>query len=124
LMMFMSPTDPKMVSTVERIRTELVSDSLVHRYELGRAVGDGLPGNEGTFSICTFWMVEVLARSGHLDEARLIFEKMLTYANHLGLYAEEIGPTGEALGNFPQAFTHLGLISAAFDLDRRLADRP
>jgi GH15 family glucan-1,4-alpha-glucosidase len=124
LMMFMSPSDPKMISTVERIRTELVSDSLVHRYELGRAVGDGLPGNEGTFSICTFWMVEVLARSGHLDEARLIFEKMLTYANHLGLYAEEIGPTGEPLGNFPQAFTHLGLISAAFDLDRRLADRP
>ena len=124
LMMFMSPSDPKMIATVEKIRAELVSDSLVHRYELGRAVGDGLPGMEGTFSICTFWMVEVLARSGHLDEARLIFEKMLTYANHLGLYAEEIGPTGEALGNFPQAFTHLGLISAACDLDRRLGGRP
>ncbi len=124
LMMFMSPSDPKMIATVEKIRAELVSDSLVHRYELGRSAGDGLPGREGTFSICTFWMVEVLARSGHLDEARLIFEKMLTYANHLGLYAEEIGPTGEALGNFPQAFTHLGLISAAFDLDRRLGGRP
>jgi len=124
LMMFMSPSDPKMVATVEKIKAELLSDSLVHRYELGRAVGDGLPGREGTFSICTFWMVEVLARSGHLDEARLIFEKMLTYANHLGLYAEEIGPTGEALGNFPQAFTHLSLISAAFDLDRRLGRRP
>ena len=83
-----------------------------------------MPGDEGTFSICTFWMVEVLARAGRLDEARLIFEKMLTYANHLGLFAEEIGPTGEALGNFPQAFTHLGLISAAFDLDRRLKGKP
>ena len=124
LMMFISPTDPRMLSTMERITEELVSDSLVHRYELGRAVGDGLPGDEGTFSICTFWMVEVLARAGRLDEARLIFEKMLTYANHLGLFAEEIGPTGEALGNFPQAFTHLGLISAAFDLDRRLKGKP
>jgi GH15 family glucan-1,4-alpha-glucosidase len=124
LMMFVSPSDPRMLATMERIQEELVSDSLVHRYELGRAVGDGLPGIEGTFSICTFWKVEVLARSGRLDEARLIFEKMLTYANHVGLYAEEIGPTGEALGNFPQAFTHLGLISAAYDLDRRLRGRP
>ncbi len=123
LMMFISPTDPKMISTLDRIMHELVSDSLVYRYELGRAKGDGLPGKEGTFSICTFWLVEVLARAGRLDEARLIFEKMLTYANHLGLYAEEIGPTGEALGNFPQAFTHLGLISAAFDLDRKLKGR-
>jgi pentatricopeptide repeat protein len=124
LMMFVSPTDPRMLSTLECVASELVSDSLVHRYELGRAVGDGLPGREGTFSICTFWMVEVLARSGRMDEARLIFEKMLTYANHVGLYAEEVGPTGEALGNFPQAFTHLGLISAAFDLDRKLRGRP
>ncbi|HYZ83613.1 MAG TPA: glycoside hydrolase family 15 protein [Bryobacteraceae bacterium] len=120
LMLFVSPTDPKMVGTIDRIQQELVSDSLVHRYELGKAVGDGLPGMEGTFSICSFWLVEVLARSGRLDEARFLFEKMLTYSNHLGLYAEEVGPTGEALGNFPQAFTHLGLISAAFDLDRRL----
>ena len=81
---------------------------------------DGLDGDEGTFSICTFWYVEALARAGRLDEARLAFEKMLTYANHLGLYAEEIGPTGEPLGNFPQAFTHLALISAAFNLDRAL----
>ena len=64
--------------------------------------------------------VEALARAGHVDEARLAFEKMLTYANHLGLYSEEIGPTGEQLGNFPQAFTHLALISAAFNLDRAL----
>ena len=120
LMFFVSATDSRMISTVDRILEELVSDSLVHRYEPGKAAGDGLPGREGTFSMCTFWLVEVLARAGRLDDARFIFEKMLTYANHVGLYAEEIGPTGEALGNFPQAFTHLGLISAAFDLDRRL----
>jgi GH15 family glucan-1,4-alpha-glucosidase len=124
LMMFASPGDPRMQSTIDRIQKELVSDSLVHRYELGRAVGDGLPGKEGTFSICTFWMVEALAKAGRLEEARLLFEKMLTYANHLGLYSEEIGPTGELLGNFPQAFTHLGLISAAYELDRELNKRP
>jgi GH15 family glucan-1,4-alpha-glucosidase len=81
---------------------------------------EGLAGSEGTFSIPTVWYVEALARVGRLDEARLIFEKMLTYANHLGLYAEEIGPTGEQLGNFSQAFTHLALISAAVNLDRQL----
>jgi pentatricopeptide repeat protein len=97
----------------------LVSDSLVYRYN-PEASPDGLQGNEGTFSMCSFWYVEALGRAGRLDEARLAFEKMLTYSNHLGLYAEEIGPTGELLGNFPQAFTHLALISAAFDLDRRL----
>jgi len=80
----------------------------------------GLEGDEGTFSICTFWYVEALARAGFADEARLAFEKMLTYGNHLGLYSEEIGPSGEALGNFPQAFTHLSLISAAVNLDRQL----
>lgn len=117
---FVSATDPRMLSTLQRVKEELVSDSLVHRYELGRAVGDGLPGVEGTFSICTFWMVEALSRAGRLDEARFIFETMLTYANHLGLYAEEVGPTGEALGNFPQALTHLGLINAAFELDHAL----
>ena len=82
--------------------------------------GDGLTGREGTFNMCTFWLVEALTRAGRVEEARFIFEKMLTYANHLGLYAEETGPSGEALGNFPQAFTHMGLISAAFNLNRRL----
>jgi GH15 family glucan-1,4-alpha-glucosidase len=120
LMMFLSPADPRMVSTLRATKHDLLSDSLVYRYEIGKAAGDGIAGREGTFSVCTFWLVEVLARSGRLDEARLIFEKMLTYANHLGLYAEQIGPSGEALGNFPQAFTHLGLVSAAFDLDRKL----
>ncbi|MFQ6671990.1 MAG: glycoside hydrolase family 15 protein, partial [Candidatus Tectimicrobiota bacterium] len=80
-------------------------------------------GEEGTFSICTFWLVEALTRAGRIEEARLIFEKMLTYANHLGLYAEQIGPTGEALGNFPQAFTHLALISAAYNLDKAIGAR-
>ena len=97
----------------------LVSDSLVYRYD-PKASPDGLQGSEGTFSLCTFLYVDALARSGRLDEARLTFEKMLTYANHVGLFAEEIGPAGEALGNFPQAFTHLALISAAFNLDRQL----
>ena len=121
LVFFISPTDPRMIGTIDLTMAELVSDSLVHRYEMGRGAGDGLTGSEGTFNMCTFWLVEALTRAGRLEEARFIFEKMLTYANHLGLYAEEIGPSGEALGNFPQAFTHMGLISAAFNLDRRLA---
>jgi GH15 family glucan-1,4-alpha-glucosidase len=119
LVHFVSPTDPRWLSTLEAISKELVSDSLVYRYNV-TASPDGLTGEEGTFSLCTFWYVEAMARAGHLDEARLAFEKMLTYANHLGLYGEQIGLTGETLGNFPQAFTHLALISAALDLDRRL----
>ncbi len=120
LVLFISPTDPRMLHTIDRTMSELVSDSLVYRYGIGKAASDGLEGEEGTFNMCTFWLVEALARAGRVEEARFIFEKMLTYANHLGLYAEETGPTGEALGNFPQAFTHMGLISAAFNLDRRL----
>jgi GH15 family glucan-1,4-alpha-glucosidase len=123
LVFFISPTDPRMRGTLERTMDELVSDSLVHRYEIGKGAGDGLTGAEGTFNMCTFWLVEALTRAGYLEEARYIFEKMLTYANHLGLYSEEIGPNGEALGNFPQAFTHISLISAAFNLDRRLNQR-
>jgi pentatricopeptide repeat protein len=84
------------------------------------AADDGLPGNEGTFTMCSFWLVEALTRAGRVEDAQYLFEKMLTYANHVGLYSEEIGPAGEALGNFPQAFTHLGLISAAFNLNRAL----
>ncbi len=116
---FIAPKDPRWLSTLDAIGKELVSDSLVYRYN-AEASPDGLRGDEGTFSICSFWYVEALARAGRLDEARLAFEKMLTYANHLGLYSEEIGPSGELLGNFPQAFTHLALISAAFNLDQRL----
>ena len=119
LTLFIAPKDPRWLSTLDAIGDELVSDSLVYRYNV-EASPDGLRGDEGTFSICSFWYVEALTRAGRLDEARLAFEKMLTYANHLGLYSEEIGPTGEALGNFPQAFTHLALISAAYNLDRTL----
>jgi GH15 family glucan-1,4-alpha-glucosidase len=119
LVLFIAPTDPRWLSTLDAIGDELVSDSLVYRYNI-EASPDGLRGDEGTFSICSFWYVEALTRAGRLEEARLAFEKMLTYANHLGLYSEEIGPTGEQLGNFPQAFTHLALISAAFNLDRAL----
>jgi GH15 family glucan-1,4-alpha-glucosidase len=119
LVFFVSPRDPRFLATLDAIKRELTSGSLVHRYD-SEASPDGLSGSEGTFSMCTFWLVEALTRAGQVDEARLIFEKMLGYANHLGLYAEEVGPSGEALGNFPQAFTHLALISAAFNLDRRL----
>ncbi len=122
LVFFVSPMDPRMLLTLEAIQEELVSDNLVRRYSLGRSQ-DGLTGEEGTFSLCTFWLVEALTRAGRVDEARLIFEKMLGYANHLGLYAEEIGPQGDALGNFPQAFTHLAMISAAVNLDRALGNR-
>ena len=119
LVQFLSPTDPRMQSNIDAVLTALTRDSLVHRYDISLSP-DGLDGEEGTFSICTFWLVECLARSGRLDEAHLIFQKMLGYANHLGLYSEEIGLHGEMLGNFPQAFTHLGLISAAVCLDREL----
>lgn len=122
LMRFISPRDPKWLSTLEVVERELVCDSLVYRYIPSKAAGDGLEGDEGTFSMCTFWYVECLSRSGHLKKALFYFEKMLGYANHLGLYSEQLGLQGEHLGNFPQAFTHLGLISAAYDLNRRLND--
>ena len=116
---FVSPHDPMWISTLAAMREELVSDSLVYRYDPG-ASPDGLRGSEGTFSLCTFLYVDALARAGRLDEARITFEKMLTYANHLGLFSEEIGLTGEQIGNFPQAFTHLALIDAAITLDDAL----
>ncbi len=116
---FIAPTDPKWLSTLDALTEDLVSDSLVYRYDPQESP-DGLRGDEGTFSICSFWYVEAMVHAGRIDEARLAFEKMLTYANHLGLYAEEISRTGEQQGNFPQAFTHLALISAAFNLDRAL----
>lgn len=127
LVFFLSPSDPRMRKTLEAINQPpeqggLVSNSLVYRYHL-ESSPDGLMGYEGSFNICTFWLVEAMSRAGRydpeaLDQARLIFEKMLSYANHLGLYAEETGHSGEGLGNFPQAFTHLALISAACNLDR------
>jgi GH15 family glucan-1,4-alpha-glucosidase len=111
------------LSTLDAMDGELVSDSLVYRYDPS-ASPDGLMGSEGTFSICTFWYVDALARSGRLEDARLTFEKMLTYANHVGLFSEEIGPTGEQLGNFPRAFTHLSLINAAMNLDSSSTTAP
>jgi len=133
LIFFLSPTDPRMFKTLRAILRPLnegglVSNSLVYRYNAAESA-DGLSGEEGTFNMCTFWLVEALTRAGRvdpkkLDEARLIFEQMLGYANHLGLYAEETGSCGEALGNFPQAFTHIALISAAFNLDRALGRKP
>jgi GH15 family glucan-1,4-alpha-glucosidase len=119
---FVTPTDPLWQSTLRAIEQDLVSDSLVYRYDPA-ASPDGLPGNEGTFNMCTFWYVEALAAAGRLDEARLTFEKMLTFSNHLGLYAEEIAPSGEQVGNYPQAFSHLSLINAALTLNHLLDQR-
>jgi GH15 family glucan-1,4-alpha-glucosidase len=113
------PHDPMWVSTLRAMGQELVTDSLVYRYDPS-ASPDGLAGSEGTFSLCTFAYVDALARCDRVEEARLIFEKMLTYANHVGLYSEEIALTGEQIGNFPQAFTHLSLIDAALTLDAHL----
>ena len=130
LVFFMAPTDPRMLSTLKAIlnppnKGGLVSDGLVYRYPPGNRV-DGLPGEEGTFNMCSFWLVEAMTRAGQsdpemLDQARLLFERMLNFANHLGLYAEQTSAQGEALGNFPQGFTHLALISAAYNLDRALS---
>jgi GH15 family glucan-1,4-alpha-glucosidase len=129
LVFFVAPSDPKMLATLDAICRPprdggLLADGLVYRYDPGKTE-DGLTGREGTFNMCTFWLVEALTRAGRtdrrkLEDARLMFERMLGYANHLGLYAEQTGDTGEALGNYPQAFTHLALISAAYNLDRAL----
>jgi GH15 family glucan-1,4-alpha-glucosidase len=122
LVKFVGPNDRRFLATLDRIGEELVSDSLVRRYEPDGS--DGLSGSEGTFNLCSFWYVQALAQAGRIDEGRYVFEKMLTHANHVGLFAEEIGPAGDALGNFPQAFTHLALISAAGSLDRALSREP
>ena len=123
LIRFISAKDPRWLSTLKAIEHDLVSDSLVYRYRFKEAVTDGLKTGEGTFSMCTFWYIESLSRSGQLQKARLFFEKMMGYSNHLGLFSEQLGVQGEALGNFPQAFTHLGMISAALNLDRALSDQ-
>ena len=120
MMRFISPVDPMWLSTMKAIEGKLIEDTLVRRYEVRTHV-DGLPGGEGSFTACSFWYVECLARAGQLEKAQLLFEKLLGYANHLGLYSEELGSNGQHLGNFPQAFTHLALISAATFLDRALS---
>ena len=129
LVFFTGPNDPRMLKTIDAINRSpskggLVSDGLVFRYDVEQT-SDGLRGTEGTFNLCSFWLVEALTRAGQADperlqDARLLFEQMLGYANHLGLYAEQLGHRGEALGNFPQALTHLALISAAYNLDSYL----
>lgn len=121
MMRFISPVDPMWVSTIRAIEKRLVEDTLVRRYEVERTHVDGLPGGEGHFTACSFWYVECLARAGELEKAQLLFEKLLSYANHLGLYSEELAENGQHLGNFPQALTHLALISAATYLDRALS---
>ena len=122
LLRFIGGRDPRWISTQARIQSVLSDDGRVYRYASGEAV-DGMPGIEGAFTTCSFWLVECLARSGETDEAHLLFSKMLGYANHVGLYAEELAPNGDHLGNFPQALTHLSLISAAFALDRALTGK-
>jgi GH15 family glucan-1,4-alpha-glucosidase len=117
---FVGPTDPRMEATIDRTLENLTFDALVYRYDVSRGAKDGLPGQDGTFCLCSFWLVEALTKAGRLKEARLKLEKMFSYASGLGLYAEEISTTGEMLGNYPQAFTHLGLINAAINLDRAL----
>jgi GH15 family glucan-1,4-alpha-glucosidase len=129
LVFFLSPSDTRMLQTIDAVlrspeKGGLTSGSLVYRYDGARSA-DGVGGAEGSFNMCTFWLVEALTRAGRedrhrLERARLVFEQMLGFANHLGLYAEQTGPHGEAPGNFPQAFTHLALISAAYNLDRVL----
>lgn len=121
LVRMISPTDPRWTSTLRAIGEDLVEDRRVYRYRVNEAFAEGLRGRDGTFSICSFWYAECVARSGDLQQARLLFELMMTYASPLGLFSEQIGAAGEFLGNFPQAYTHCGLISAAFDLDRRLS---
>ena len=121
MMRFISPLDPMWLSTMRTIEERLVEDTLVRRYEVEQTHVDGLPDGEGSFTACSFWFVECLARAGQFEKAQLLFEKLLGYANHLGLYSEQLGANGQHLGNFPQAFTHLALISAATYLDRTLS---
>jgi GH15 family glucan-1,4-alpha-glucosidase len=116
----LSPYEKRWQSTLKAIEEELSADTLIYRYRTTAGAKDGLEGEEGTFSLCSFWYIENLAKAGQVTKARLYFEKMLGYANHLGLFSEMIALNGEQVGNFPQAFTHLALISAALQLDYML----
>jgi len=120
LVHFISPVEPRWLSTMQVIDDRLRLDVLIYRYQNAYEKVDGLDGEEGTFNMCSFWYIEALAKSGQVDQAVENFEKMLGYANHLGLFSEELGKKGEHLGNFPQAFTHLALISAAMELNKQL----
>jgi GH15 family glucan-1,4-alpha-glucosidase len=121
LVKFVGSTDPRWLATLDRIWKELSYNPLVYRYRVAEAADDGFSSSEeGSFSTCSFWLVECLTRAGRVEEARLALEKMFSYANHLGFFSEEIALSGETLGNFPQALTHLALISAAVNLDKAL----
>jgi GH15 family glucan-1,4-alpha-glucosidase len=124
LMKFSGSSEPHMAATIQRIQAELASGALVRRYNPDKAANDGQEGQEGFFAACSFWLAETLVEAGHVDEGRLVLEKTLSYSNHVGLYAEEIGPRGEALGNFPQALTHLSLITACYTIDNKLKASP
>lgn len=121
LVHFIMPSEPRWISTLEAVNNHLRLDVLVYRYDNNKSGIDGLDGEEGTFTMCSFWYIECLAKARRLDEAVENFEKMIGYGNHLGLFAEQISKKGEHLGNFPQAFTHLGLISSALELDKQLS---
>ena len=120
---FLPATDERMRSTIEAIAGELTQDGLVLRYLNDEGVNaDGLTGEEGTFVICSFWLVTCLARAGEVQRAEALFDQLASYANDLGLLAEEIdAKQGELLGNFPQAFSHIGLITAAWEIDQARA---
>ncbi|MBO0359053.1 glycoside hydrolase family 15 protein [Hymenobacter sp. BT186] len=123
LVRMFTPAEPRWQATMQAIEKELLLDSLMFRYHADGGASDGLSGEEGTFTMCSFWYIENLSRAGDLDKARLLFEKLLGFASPLGLYSEQIGPQGQQVGNYPQAFTHLALISAAFQLNRDLDSR-
>ncbi|MEN0053796.1 MAG: glycoside hydrolase family 15 protein [Mucilaginibacter sp.] len=118
---YISPLEPRWLLTMDAIENNLKLDVLLYRYQNAAEKIDGLDGEEGTFNLCSFWYIEALAKSGKIDQAVESFEKMMGYANHLGLFSEELGKKGEHLGNFPQAFTHLALISAALELDKQIS---
>lgn len=114
---FLPGDDGRVVSTIERVMEELGTDgALVHRYDGGR-VDDGVEGPEGAFLMCSFDLVSALVLAGRVEEAGRRFERLLQYAGPLGLFSEEASPEGDALGNYPQAFTHLALIQAAMNLE-------
>jgi pentatricopeptide repeat protein len=117
---FLPATDERMLSTIEAIAHDLTEDGLVLRYRSQAGMNaDGLSGEEGTFVICSFWLVSALAKAGEVDRAEKLFDKLVAYSNDLGLLAEEIDTSnGELLGNFPQAFSHIGLITAAWEIDK------
>ncbi len=123
LVRFVGPRDPRWIATLDRIEADLATGPLVYRYRLDQGASDGLTGEEGTFLACAYWLVECLARARRVAEARDRFEHLLTLQGPLGLLSEELSPGGLPLGNYPQALSHLALISAAFHLDRALAQR-